>query len=35
MEDGTLTHLDHGPTRQGFGEPFGLRDGSIDNHNHP
>jgi len=28
------SHRDHGPTRQGFDEFFGIRDGFIDNHNH-
>ena len=27
-------HRDHGPTRQGFDEFFGIRDGFIDNTNH-
>jgi len=27
-------HLDYGPTKQGFDEFFGLRDGFIDNYNH-
>jgi arylsulfatase A len=27
-------HPDHGPTKQGFDEFFGLRDGFIDNYNH-
>jgi arylsulfatase A-like enzyme len=27
-------HLDHGPTKQGFDEFFGMRDGFIDNYNH-
>jgi len=27
-------HFDHGPTRQGFDEFFGIRDGFIDNYNH-
>ena len=27
-------HHDHGPTRQGFDEFFGIRDGFIDNYNH-
>lgn len=27
-------HRDHGPTRQGFDEFFGIRDGFIDNFNH-
>ena len=28
------SHFDHGPTRQGFDEFFGIRDGFIDNYNH-
>ena len=27
-------HFDHGPTRQGFDEFLGIRDGFIDNYNH-
>ena len=27
-------HRDHGPTKQGFDEFFGIRDGFIDNYNH-
>lgn len=27
-------HEDHGPTKQGFDEFFGIRDGFIDNYNH-
>jgi arylsulfatase A-like enzyme len=27
-------HVDHGPTKQGFDEYFGLRGGFIDNYNH-
>ena len=28
------SHRDHGPTRQGFDEFFGIRNGFIDNYNH-
>ncbi len=28
------SHRDHGPTKQGFDEFFGIRNGFIDNHNH-
>ena len=28
------SHRDHGPTKQGFDEFFGIRDGFIDNYNH-